>query len=377
MSRKLIIKDLALKEFRNYHDLNIRFDDGIVIISGPNGVGKTNILESLSLIMPGRGFRSAKLSELDNKHQDAGFSINWQIASNIYSKMGDRLIEITRSALDENDRCEKLIKMNGNKIKNKSTLVHFMSMVWLTPQMDFIFIAPASERRKFLDHIVADFFSSHTTNLNQFEHLMRERIKILRESNGRYDRVWLETIETQMSQLAIAIVSMRLDTISHLNASMNEIPVDFLRAQLIMNGFIENLLTTQSSLTTEEMYSRTLSENRNNDANSGRTNYGPHLSDLEVINLMTGAPASACSTGEQKSLLISVKFAEVLAKDRWHGVLPVMLLDDILSHLDHKRRIAMLEALENLGIQSFVSCTSTTEIDGLKTQYQNLILSAS
>jgi DNA replication and repair protein RecF len=375
VSRKLIIRDLQLKEYRNYHDLNLVFDQDLVLITGPNGVGKTNILEALSLLVPGRGMRSARLLELDNNQQDEKFSINWQVVSNISSKRGEKLIELSRSGLDENNRCEKIIKIDGEVVKSKSNLAYFMSMVWLVPQMDFIFISSASERRKFLDNIVEDFFPSHSANINQFEHLMRERMKILKESGSvGYDKIWVDGIENNMSQLAVAITSARLDTLSQLNSSMSDIPVDFLRAQLGMNGFLEDLLKENSSLNVEEQYRVALASNRAFDSASGRTSCGPHLSDLEVVNLSTGCVASLCSTGEQKSLLISIKFAEVIAKNRWHGILPIMLLDDIVSHLDQKRRVAMLDSLDGLGIQAFITCTHVNEISGSGSKFQSLFL---
>lgn len=375
MARKLIVRDLRLKEYRNYHDLNLVFDPDLIMITGSNGIGKTNILEALSLMIPGRGIRAAKLSELDNNQQEANFSINWQVTANIGSKRGEKLIEISRSGADENNKCEKIIKIDGELIKNKSNLAYFMSMVWLVPQMDFIFIAPASERRKFLDNIVEDFFPSHSSNINQFEHLMRERMKILKESGvSGYDKVWVSSIEANMSQLGVAITSARLDTLSQLNSSMSEIPVDFLRAHLTLKGLLEEILKESNSLSAEEQYKSVLAANRVLDSSVGRTNFGPHLSDLEVINLSTGCVANICSTGEQKSLLISIKFAEVIAKNRWHGILPIMLLDDIVSHLDRKRRVAMLESLFGLGIQAFITCTHADEFAGFNAPIQCLVL---
>jgi len=377
VARKLLIQDLKLKEFRNYHDLDFAFDQGIVSITGPNGVGKTNILEGLSLLVPGRGIRSVKLAELDHNDQDAQFKINWQVSANIESKRGKKLIELTRSVLDEDKRCEKLIKIDGELLKNKSNIGYYMSMVWLVPQMDFIFIASAGERRRFIDNIVDDFFPSHSTNLHQFEHFMRERMKILREGEGRgYDKVWLSSVEHSMSQLAVAITSERLDSLAQLNSSMSDIPSDFLRAQIRMKGFLEDLFQENTSLAVEEKYRNILEANRAMDASSHRTSSGPHLSDLEVINLVTGSNASACSTGEQKSLLISIKFAEVIAKDRWHGILPVILLDDIISHLDSKRRLAMLESLISLDAQSFITCTNLEELGPASSKFQKLILNS-
>ena len=373
MPRKLSIEKLNLKEFRNYSDLDLAISDGIVTITGPNGIGKTNILEAISLLIPGRGLRGARVTEFDNINQDIDFKINWQIKASVNSKQGPKLIEISRSATKEDsERAEKIIKIDGEVLKSKANIAQFMSIVWLTPQMDFLFIGSASDRRKFIDKITSCFDVEHGARLNKYEHYMRERLKLLKD--GFSDKIWLSNIEQNMAEYASAICAARFETLFYLNSAMQEIENSFLKASLSMCGSAEDIYKSDNALAAEQNFREILENSRSLDAVTNRTNHGPHLSDLVVINNLTNMKANNCSTGEQKSLLISIILAEIKAQIKWHNITPIILLDDIVSHLDKFRRDALIYELLAENAQIFISCANSDELATLKGKSQNIAL---
>jgi DNA replication and repair protein RecF len=227
MSRKIHIERLTLKEFRNYSNLDIFFSDKINVITGKNGIGKTNIVEAISLHLPGRGLRGEKIINFDNFNQDEKYKVFWHINSIVHTKLGQREFELSRSGDFESSKSERIIKIDGKLIKNKKALAELSSIIWLTPRMDQIFITASSERRKFFDKIAINYNSQHNENLSRFEDLMRERIKILEDNYS--DEIWLSSIEKTMAELATSIFFTREDAVGYINSAMINLNEQFVK----------------------------------------------------------------------------------------------------------------------------------------------------
>lgn len=363
VARKIFIENLRLKEFRNYKDLDIYFDEGINIITGSNGIGKTNMVEAISLHLPGKGIRSERITNFDNICQEDDFKILWQLHSRVMTKTGRKEFEFTRSGNFEVVKAERVIKIDGKVSKGKKILADLVSIIWLTPKMDQLFLSPTNERRKFFDKIALNYNSQHSENLNRFEELSRERIKLLYEHYK--DELWLSTIEKNMAELATAIYFTRRDALGYINSSMSYLNDNFVRASVSLEGDFENLMSNQSATTAEGEYCQMLRINRNCDRDSEKTLISPLRSDFQVIYLAKNLPASLCSTGEQKLLLISVILAEVYSRKHWFNIKPIIILDDITSHLDKNFREILLEEICKIDCQTFITATNIQDFQNI------------
>lgn len=368
------ITQLTLENFRNYRSLQLNVSAAPVVLMGHNGAGKTNILEAISLLSPGRGLRSAKLREMDR--QDSGYGIQdagspWVVAAKMLATNGEIHLGTGReSSLNPESRIpnpeKRLIKINGEKVRAQAELTQHASIQWLTPAMDQVFVEGGSARRKLLDRMVYGFEPAHAARVTAFESAMRERNKLLADY-GRADPYWLSVLEQQMAEHGVAMTLARTQTLARVQEELQAETSSFPRAVVALEGVLENWLGQgQTALEVETKFAERLKEVRGVDAASGRASTGPQRSQLIVIHNEKNMPAERCSTGEQKALLLSLILAAARARARWCGTAPILLLDEVVAHLDVDKRASLFELLRMAAIQAWMTGTDAADFQGLQ-----------
>ncbi|MDA0782602.1 MAG: DNA replication/repair protein RecF [Rickettsiales bacterium] len=344
---------IKLGSYRNYKDLSLKLNASPVVLTGANGSGKTNILEAISLLSPGKGFRKIKLNEAD-MIQGGEAVLPWSISAVVNKGFEEFRIGTGRELVTDSKR---IVKIDGDIVKNQAELTSIFSVMWLTPQMDGLFIGSSSDRRKFLDRLVYNFDPEHASRIYSYEYTMRERAKIIRQPS--YDPSWVSVLEEKMAQRAVSIAAARIDTVEHIQAVISEFKTAFPKADIDVQGGVERIMLENSALQAEEILKKQLYESRGMDTRTGRTSVGTHRSDFIAFHNEKAMPAASCSTGEQKALLLSIILAEARAKALWKGSVPVLLLDEVVAHLDEKRRASLFE--EIFSMQAQVWMTGTDE----------------
>ena len=310
-----------------------------MLLFGENGAGKTNLLEAVSLLTPGRGLRGAALSEMARTGGNGAFAVA--------AKLGDADIGTGNSAAAPERR---QVRINGAPASVNS-LSEWLSVLWLTPAMDRLFTGTAGDRRRFLDRLVLALEPSHAHHATRYDTAMRARNKLL--TDGQWDEAWLASLEVAMDEHGTAIGAARERTINALHQRLADAPDDeFPAASIMIEGWRGDDL------------SATLAVNRSRDAAAGRTTEGPHRQDLIVMHRAKQVPAALSSTGEQKALLLGLVLAhaELVAERR--GQPPILLLDEVAAHLDPKRRAALFERLSGRG-QVWMTATEAALFDGI------------
>lgn len=334
----------SLSDFRSYADALVAPGPGFVILTGENGAGKTNMLEAVSLLSPGRGLRSASLGDMARSGGAGGFSVAARLGR---SPEGEDLVDIgTGAAAAAPDR--RQVRINGAPASANS-LSEWLSVLWLTPAMDRLFADAASGRRRFLDRLVLALRPDHATHAARYEAAMRARNKLLAEE-GPWDEAWLAALEARMAEHGAAIAEARAATVSALAARLAGAPEGpFARASLALEGG----------------EAKNLAAGRARDAAAGRALAGPHRTDLAVTHVGKDQPAAFASTGEQKALLIGLvlAFADLVAERT--GRRPILLLDEIAAHLDPTRRAALFERLARAGGQVWMTGTEASLFAGI------------
>ena len=344
---------LSLSDFRSYADAVIEPGPGLVILTGENGAGKTNMLEAVSLLAPGRGLRGAALSEMRRQSGSGGFGVAARLGSRALSFTGEGAGEIevgTGVAAAAPER--RQVRINGASA-SASSLAEWLSVLWLTPAMDRLFIEGASGRRRFLDRLTLALFPGHAVHAARYEAAMRARNKLLAE-DGRRDEAWLSALEARMAEHGAALTDARAATVAALSARLADAPEGpFARAGLALEGGTSDDLARDYAL------------GRARDSAAGRTLSGPHRTDLLVTHLGKAQPATHCSTGEQKALLLGIVLAHAALVAERTGRPPILLLDEVAAHLDPQRRRALLERLAETGGQVWVTGTERGLFDAV------------
>jgi DNA replication and repair protein RecF len=355
------ITRLTLTDFRNYAALRLDPAPGLVALAGPNGAGKTNILEAISLLAPGRGLRSAEYTEIGRKEGRGA----WAVAAHVQSGGTERQLGTAWTASETDaENAPRAVLIDGALQKSSGALAGHLRSVWLTPTQDRLFSGPASERRRYLDRMVALFDVEHGARVGRYEKLMRERNLLL--SDGPLDKVWAASLERQMAEEAVAIAAARQHAVGSLGAFLTpeRLQGPFPWSVLSLDGNIERLVASKSALEAEEHYRRSLHDGRMADRGAGRTLLGPHRSDLLVRHGPKDIAAYEGSTGEQKALLIGLILAQTQAIRNLSGVVPLLLLDEVSAHLDRSRRAALFAHLEHLSVQAWMTGTEAELFDG-------------
>lgn len=351
----LSVSQITLSHFRNYRDMRLVCDASPVILTGPNGSGKTNLIEAISLLVPGRGLRRSALADLQNR---ATSSDPWAVAVQLRTATGPLSIGTGRdsSASGATDEIERrLVSIGGKPARSQNVLAEHIAMAWITPDMDRLLAESASVRRKFLDRLVYSFDPAHGARVQRYEKAMRERLRLLREGNA--DAAWLSALENEMAQTAVAIAAARRHMISRLRFAIAESGDAFPHAEIEVRGTAEDMLEDKPALLVEDALRAAFVRSRREDALTGTCATGSHRSDLRVIHSAKQCPADLCSTGEQKALLIAIMLAYVRLLIDQRRLTPLFLLDDIAAHLDDFRRAALFDEILTLGVQAWLTGT--------------------
>jgi DNA replication and repair protein RecF len=362
---RVAVVRLDLTDFRCYRQARLETDGRPVVLTGPNGAGKTNLLEALSFLAPGRGLRRARLGEIDRQSGAADEASGalpsgpWAVAARVATPSGSAAIGTGRDGASASGE-RRLLRIDGQPVKNQAALAQYLSLVWLTPQMDRLFQEGTAPRRRFLDRLVFGHDPSHAARLSAYEQAMRERARLLRD--GPADPAWLTVLEDTMAREGVAVAASRRDVVQRLDRAAAESAAEtgggaFPVPRLALAGKAEAWLAAMPALAAEDRLRAELAASRRIDAEAGTATSGPHRTDLAVRHAAKDVPAEQCSTGEQKALLVAVLLAHARLQAALGGTVPVLLLDEVAAHLDGMRRAALFEQILGLGGQAWMTGT--------------------
>lgn len=360
LPQRIVLRQLKLTQFRNYDQIALSFPDKHIVFTGANGAGKTNLLEAVSMLSPGRGMRRASALDIASIGT-LGFALHALLDSD-----GDEtMIGLGAGAIVREAEGIKRLKINGTKVTRQDELLDCCRVTWLTPAMDGLFTGPAADRRRFLDRLVLAIEPSHGRQSLDFEKAMRARNRLL--SDGVQDEAYFNALEIQMAETGTAIAAARAQTVTLLqDASQNLGEGDgFPIAGLELDGTLEAMIAEQSASDVEAFYMQKLAQERHIDRAAGRTRIGPHRSDLIVTFAAKNMPAALSSTGEQKALLSGLVLSHAQMVAQISGMAPILLLDEVSAHFDTDRRIALFAVLDRLNGQAIMTGTEKTLFDGL------------
>lgn len=355
----LAVVRLTLSDFRCYSFLRLEADPRPVVLTGANGAGKTNILEALSFLAPGRGLRRARLADVARR--EAGSEAPWAVAARLERPAGtDKAMSAAPSAVEigtgrEAGSERRLVRIDGQPARSQAALSEVVSALWLTPAMDRLFSDGAAGRRRFLDRLVLGLDPAHASRASAYEHSLRERARLLK--GGRYDPAWLGVLEDRMAQGGVAMAEARKQTVARLNQACAQGIGPFPAAHLAVAGAVEDSLDSLEQADAEARLRAALASARRADAESGGAAVGPHRSDFLVRHGNKNEPAEQCSTGEQKAVLVAIVLGQARIQADLRGLPPILLLDEVTAHLDQSRRMALFDELCALKAQSWLTGT--------------------
>jgi DNA replication and repair protein RecF len=335
----LFLSALTLSHFRSHKLARLAFDARPVAIHGLNGTGKTNILEAVSLLSPGRGLRRASAEDMTRRPEALG----WKLSAVLHSQ--DHVHDI--ETWSENGSARQ-VKING-KTAVQTALGRITRVLWLIPSMDRLWIEGAEGRRRFLDRMTMSFLPDHAQVSLDYEKAMRERNRLLKDMVR--DPHWYAALEQRMAETGSVIHVNRLSTLAELDRAQAGAQTAFPTATLSLQPGELGMPEDPAS------FRAALADNRTRDLAAGRTLIGPHRADLDAVYTAKDVLARDCSTGEQKALLVSLILANARALERDFGAPPLLLLDEIAAHLDTERRAALYDEISALGAQAWMTGT--------------------
>lgn len=359
------IDRLQLTNFRTYSSLKLDVTKKLVVLTGNNGAGKTNILEAISLLSPGRGLRRAGNQEIEAAPAKKGFAVSARIKSDDHSVNVGTSLEPDLDGI----RMRRCFSIDRERVSSSRRFCDYVRLVWLTPEMDRIFTGPANERRRFLDRLVLTVDADHGARANSYAVALRNRNKLLEA--GATHAKWLDSLEIEIAQLGIAIAAARGETVARLNELIQDTrnsASPFPWAVLNVNGGVDDLVRDLPAIDAEDQLCRQLAMSRTADARAGRALIGPQTSDLNVINGLKSIPVALSSTGEQKALLTGMILAHSSLVAAMSGQAPIVLLDEIAAHFDPIKRNALFQELQDLGAQTWMTGADERLFDEISMQ---------
>jgi len=342
-----------------------------VVLTGANGAGKTNLLEALSFLAPGRGLRGVRLDQVGRQMKPARDCSTWAAAVTLTTP--DGLIEMGTGLVASERRQTRSVHINGQPAKGAGAMARHVGTLWLTPAMDRLFLDGPSARRKFLDRLVVAFDADHAGRIAAYDHAYRQRLRLMRDStsggrpqNKEPDAAWFAALEDTMARHGMALAAARHDLVARLNRDLAACTGPFPTATLALVGTVDTWLNEMPAVDAEDAMRRSLWDERRGVPGAGA---GPHRSDLGVAmtapgHASHGQPAALCSTGEQKALLISILLAQARLQRAKRGHAPLLLLDEVAAHLDENRRAALFAEILRLGAQAWMTGTEPALFHG-------------
>jgi len=339
------VKSIQLFDFRNFKKIELNFTKKTNILFGNNGSGKTNILESISLLSKGRGVRNSQIKNLIYKNKK-----KFLIKSVLEIDKLTYDLEVSSELQD--DKYKKNIRLNNENSKETTNFLNSnISFLIFLPEMERLFQSSPASRRNFIDRLIFSYNSDYNTLINKYKKNILERSKILQSSS--IDTNWINIIEHEISILGLKIYELRNSQISNLNNQINllnnhndyrfkinlKISDNFYNSNLNLENYISSLL-----------FSREL------DKKNGGTKVGPHKSDI-IFEINDNFHASQLSTGQQKTIVLMIILAQCNYITNTRNIKPIILLDEICSHLDSYNRKLLLDMINNFDIQFFLTGT--------------------
>jgi DNA replication and repair protein RecF len=347
------IRKLTLSNFRNYRAAALEVGGGgeTIVLIGPNGAGKTNLIEAISFLAPGRGLRRATLDEVAFGEGDGA----WAVAAEIEGALGLATLGTgIERAVEDGAAPTRKFRIDREPVGSAAAFADHLRVIWLVPAMDSLFVGAPSERRRFVDRLALAVDAEHGSRVNALERALRSRNRLLEDA--RPDAHWLDAVEHETAELAVAVAGLRVETVRRLEAVLaSRKDAAFPPAAIALEGSIEQLIGAHPAGEIEERYRAVLRDNRVRDAAAGRTLDGPHLTDFAVTYAAKGIAAADASTGEQKALLIGLILAQARLITVMTSAPPVLLLDEVVAHLDPSRRDALRVELTTLGAQAWLT----------------------
>lgn len=386
------LTQIRLTNFRSYESLNLRLGEEMepIVLTGHNGAGKTNVLEAISFLSPGRGLRSARLSDCARRSADDLYAssggevdedveefassvcgvvggkilklpVRWSVSAQVQTANG--IVSVGTGTVDGSER--RQVRIDGKSAPKQADLGEVLRCLWLTPAQDRLFCGDPVSRRRFLDRLVQAFDPAHAVRTSEYNAALKQWSCLLRE--GRYDHAWLSALEQQLAMTGVAIAASRLDIVERVSAHLGaEHLGNFPAPEIQLTGYVEQELMTKSAVMVEESFAFHLQKARKSYAEGGSVS-GPHTADFKVFHRQKKMDAGLCSTGEQKALLVSIILAEMRAQMHEQGMCPLLLLDEGAAHLDMRRRNELFDILAELPTQVWMSGTdeaSFTHLEG-------------
>ena len=349
---------LTLTNFRSYPALTWRPGARVSVITGPNGSGKTNLLEAISLLVPGRGLRAARIAELGRRGADGAHP--WGVVGHL--ERDGLASEVATGTPPDGPLDRRVFRIGGAPARNQAEIAEVAAAVWLTPQMDRLFQEAASGRRRFLDRLVWALEPGHAREVSAYETALASRSRLLAQ---QADRAWLAGVEDSMARHAVAVSAGRAALVGRLNevllaGAAGRFPV----ARVVLQDPIADRLAEQPALAVEDWLRAALAESRGADA-AGSARFGAHRADMTLADAESGLTAALASTGQQKALLIGVVLGHAALIAAARGAAPLLLLDEPAVHLDADRRAALWDALAQNGAQAILTGTDPDPFEGL------------
>jgi DNA replication and repair protein RecF len=350
--RRPKVRRLLLADFRSYETLDLKVEGDLIVLVGENGAGKTNILEAISLLTPGRGLRRADLADCAREGGGGGWAVSIELEDE------DHRVQLGsgRDNADSSQPQSRKCRIDRAPVGSARAFADHVRVVWLTPSMDGLFTGPAGDRRRFLDRLVLAVDAEHGPRVTALERALRNRNRLLEDRFA--DSVWLDAAEREIAGIAVAVAAARSETVSRLAALITEgrdANSPFPWADLALAGELESMIPDMPALEVEDRYRAMLRASRARDAAAGRTLVGPQASDLVVRHGPKNADAARSSTGEQKALLVGLVLAHARLVASMSGLVPLVLLDEIAAHFDPLRRGALYDSLADLGAQVWMT----------------------
>lgn len=347
---------LSLTDFRNHAGADMAAAAGLVALHGDNGAGKTNILEAISLLAPGRGLRRAALSDMVRDGASGGFAVFAEVQAGV-----DLPPVALGTGIEPAHPGRRIVRVNGASAA-ATALGEWLAVLWLTPAMDRLFVETAGNRRRFLDRLVLALDPRHAQHSNRYDAALRARGKLLADIAGA-DGQWLTSLEAQLAEHGAAMDAARQAMLAALSTELATQPdTPFARPLLTLvdaDGKPRGAAHDAGAL------KALFAARRRIDAAAGRATAGPHRDDLDAVHAATGRAAARCSTGEQKAMLLSLILAHSDCVARARGQRPVLLLDEVAAHLDPLRRAALYERLAGQGGQAWLTGTEAALFDNM------------
>lgn len=366
---------LTLTDFRSYARADLVLDGRPVFLVGPNGAGKTNLLEAISLFTPGRGLRGSSLAEVGRRLPGEALGRAWAVSA-VVSAQGEETQLGT--GVEQAGAARRTVRIAGETLP-PGRLADHLRQVWLTPAQDRLFLEGAADRRRFFDRLVFAAIPRHAAHAQAYERAQRERMRLLTDE-GAPDAAWLDALEARLAEAGALMAEARAATLTALQAEIDGRGArPFPQARLSFTGLWEQMSAAGAEIADiEAKLARALAEARPRDAAAGRALTGPHRGDLAVIHAEKDRPAAECSTGEQKALVLNLVLAQAARLARADASpSPILLLDEVAAHLDARRRAALFDEIEALGLQAFLTGTDDHLFEGLAGRAQGFRVDAS